>query len=158
MATKKKTATAPAVSKAGKKKQPETAITVTETEFAHVVAEPETAPAKVETPKPEAQPKDGSDEVKQAWALEQGRALLGPHAEVWISTVDKNGKNFRTPRFRIGVPQGLYSEELQKRWGKYVENGKVMWGVGSNWTGAVNFLKGTVKNNPLIVPAEKKAA
>jgi len=163
MASKKKQ-TAPAPSKVAAKKKttkPEAALTVTETEFAHVVAAPATttpAPAAVTVSKPNSQPKDGSDEVKEAWALEQAKAVLGDNAEVWIATKDKNGKDFRTPRFRIGVPIELYSDELQKRWAKYVEDGRRMWGVGSNWTGAVNFMKATMKRHPHLSEMIKIAA
>jgi hypothetical protein len=162
MASKKKVTTAAAPSKGVAKKKvakPDTALTVTETEFAHVVAEPATpTPTPVAAAKPDAQPKDGTDAVKEAWALEQAIAVLGPHAEVWIATKDENGKDFRTPRFRIGVRIELYSDELQKRWAKYVEDGRRMWGVGSNWTGAVNFMKSTMKRHPHLTEMVKIAA
>jgi hypothetical protein len=164
MGKKKAEATTPVAPKARGKKT-NAALVTTETEFATVIHEvkPPTVEA-AETPAVEEGPKKGTPE----WALEEGRKLLGDQCRVWISTIDKNGKNFRTPRYRIGVPTASYTAELQTRWSKFKEPDRdtgednIMWGVGSNWTGALNFLKTMVAKHPTnIVPtqvAEKIAA
>jgi hypothetical protein len=109
------------------------------------------APEQVEqpTPQPVEQPVAAAQPLKRGteeWATAEAKKLLGPHALAWCVTKDKNGVDLRSARYRIGVPAANFSEEWLTKWKvrETPEGGteSIIWGIGSNFTGALTSARG----------------
>jgi hypothetical protein len=86
------------------------------------------------------------------WAALEAKTILGEDAIVWSAMHDAKGKEFTSPRFRVGMPS-------DKDTGYLIESGRLIIGAGNSYAEAVrDARKRTAGHLGPVSPAEKVAA